>query len=375
MHVSKIKDQSEWDKLFTATSSPSFLQSWEWGSMQETLNHELLHVKITDKDNTIAIAQVIKQRVKRGNFLYIPHGPLFLQKGSDKQGVSEEPKKGLLKKTLTTLLNYLKDIATKEGFTFIRIAPIVEDTEDNRDSYANLGFRKAPIFINADEHIWVLPIEKPEEELLQDMRKTTRYLIRRAPKDGVEIEKRTDENAVDDFWPVYEETTKRENFSPFSKTFIRNEFKSFDKSGNALFLFGRVNATSPSEKEECSSSEQNSQLQNPNSQDYLASALVVFTKTTAFYHQGASIHTKFPVPYRLQWEAICEAKKRGCTLYNFWGVAPEGDEKHPWKGLSLFKRGFGGYQINYLPTQDYILSPRYYLTYAYETWLRWRRGV
>lgn len=369
MRISVIDNQKTWTNLFNQTGAPSFLQSWEWGNMQETLGHTILHLQIETKNKPIAIAQVIKQRVKRGNFLYIPHGPLFLNAKINKQGTSEEPQPGILKKTLDTLLTYLIDIAQKENYTFIRIAPIVENTSKNQNIYTETGFRKAPIFINADEHIWVLPIEKTEEELLQDMRKTTRYLIRRAPKDGVKIEKRTDAKAVDDFWPVYEETTKREQFSPFSKTFIRNEFESFHKTNNALFLFGKTH------NPQLITDNRQPITDNPQPPTYLASALIVFTKTTAFYHQGASIHTKYPVPYHLQWEAICEAKKRGCTLYNFWGVAPEEDKKHPWKGLSLFKRGFGGYQINYLPTQDYILSPRYYLTYIYETLLRLKRGV
>src|SRR3990167_6313218 len=104
-------------------------------------------------------------------------------------------------------------------------------------------------------------------------------------------------------------------------------------------------------------------------------ALFIFTKSTAFYHQGASIHTKIPVTYLEQWEAIKEAKKRGCKYYNFWGILQEGRSPKNWQGLTLFKTGFGGRQVDYLPTQDYIISPKYYLTYIYEKLLAWRRGV
>jgi lipid II:glycine glycyltransferase (peptidoglycan interpeptide bridge formation enzyme) len=341
MKIKKIEKRLDWDKLFNDSGSVSFLQSWEWGEFQTTFHHKIERIKIVENNKTLAIAQIIKQRVKRGDFLYVPHGPLIVGESNHQNQ----------KKALEALLDYLKKIATEEKYMFIRIAPVIDNTEENATLYANLNFKKAPIFINADEHIWLLPINKNEETLLKEMRKTTRYLIRRAPKDGVTIEKRTDEGAVEDFWPIYEETTKRENFSPFSKNFIKNEFEYFYKNGKAVFLFGKAEGK------------------------YLASALVVFTESTGFYHQGASIHTKLPVPYLLQWEAIKEAKSRGCRFYNFWGVAPEDDDKHPWKGLSLFKRGFGGHQVSFLPTQDYIISPRYYLTYIYEKWLRWRRGV
>ena len=207
------------------------------------------------------------------------------------------------------------------------------------------------------------------------MRKTTRYLIRKAQREGVIIEKRTGEKAVDDFWKIYQETARRENFVPFSKSFIEEEFNVFNKTGNALFLFGKVkNNVIPDLIR--NPDKMDSRLRgNDNNTSYLASALIIFTKSTAFYHQGASIHTKIPVTYLLQWEAIKEAKKRGCQIYNFWGILQAGRSPKNWQGLTLFKTGFGGRQIDYLPTQDFVISRRYYLTYLYEKFLAWRRGV
>lgn len=347
MNIENVPNADAWELLFNHAGSPSFLQAWEWGELQRQLGHEVERIVVKEQGREVAIAQIIKQRVRRGSFVYIPHGPLLVERAEDIDYQA---------KIIHTVRDYLEDFCRREGFSFIRIAPILQNTPETRNLYRELKFSEAPIFINADEHIWVLPLNKSPDDLLKDMRKTTRYLIRRAPKDGVEIEMRTDIQAVDDFWPIYEETTKREQFSPFSRSFIRQEFEAFHARGNALFLFGK--APHQGEKNK-----------------YLASALVVFTQSTAFYHQGASIHTKLPVPYLLQWYAIQEAHKRGCMLYNFWGVAPENDPNHPWKGLTLFKKGFGGQGISYLPTQDYIISPRYALTYVYEKWLRWKRGV
>lgn len=201
------------------------------------------------------------------------------------------------------------------------------------------------------ERMWILDLNVPKEILLQQMRKTTRYLIKKADRDNVIIEKRTDKKAIDDFMKLYEKTADRERFVGFSKEYVKNEFEAFNNRGNAVFFFGKVN------------------------NEYLASALIIFTNHAGFYHQGASIHTKFPVPYRLQWEAIIEAKNRGCRQYNFWGILSEGRTPKNWGGLTMFKQGFGGRQIDYVPTQDFTISPRYYLTYAYEVYLRWRRGV
>lgn len=95
-------------------------------------------------------------------------------------------------------------------------------------------------------------------------------------------------------------------------------------------------------------------------------AIIVYLGKFAFYYQSGSIESKVPVNYLLQWEVIREAKARGCTLYNMWGIAPPNQPNHPWVGLTTFKTGFGGYNKNYLHAQDLPLSPQYWLTYIIE---------
>jgi len=84
--------------------------------------------------------------------------------------------------------------------------------------------------------------------------------------------------------------------------------------------------------------------------------MILFYNHQAIYHHSASIPSKAPVNYLLQWEVIKEAKRRGKSVYNFWGIAPDGLDRHPWKNLTLFKKGFGGEQVNYLHAHDYPVS-------------------
>ncbi|GAI33015.1 unnamed protein product, partial [marine sediment metagenome] len=42
-----------------------------------------------------------------------------------------------------------------------------------------------------------------------------------------------------------------------------------------------------------------------------------------------------PASYLLQWEAIKEAKNRGCKLYNFWGIAEIESKKTSLLGFEL----------------------------------------
>ena len=340
MEFNIINDKTIWSNFFNENGSLSFLQSWEWGEFQQKMGEEILRLGVFENNQLVALALIIKVRAKRGNFLFIPHGPIF------KYQVSSIKYQDLL----IALKQYLTTITKKEKFDFIRIAPILEDTSENQILFKNLGFKTAPIYLHA-ERMWVLALDKSEDELLYDMRKTTRYSIKKAARDGVIIEKRTDKQTISDFWKLYRQTAKREKFHPFSESFISQEFEAFHKSGQAIFLFAKVK------------------------EDYLASALIIFTKSTGFYHQGASIHTKIPATYLLQWEAIKETKKRGCSFYNFWGILQKGRTPKNWGGLTLFKTGFGGQQIDYLPTQDLKISSKYYLTFLYEKFLAWKRGV
>lgn len=335
--IKEITQYLVWNNFINKDTTHSFLQTWEWGELQKKQNYKIIRLGISDHKRLLAIALVIKIQSRRGNFLFVPHGPVV--ENNDQ-----------IKIVLESMLKYLKQLAKEENFSFIRIAPIVEDTENNRKLFSSLGFKTAPIYMHA-EQTWVLDLNKSEDILLGEMRKTTRYLIKRADREGVVIEQRTDEKSFEEFMRIYKETADREHFVPFSLSYIRHEYEEFNITHNALFLFGKVN------------------------QEYLASALILFTKYAAFYHQGASIHTKIPVTYRLQWEAIKEAKKRGCTLYNFWGIKQEGRTPKNWGGLTMFKTGFGGRQVDYVPTQDYIISPKYYLTYFYEKYLAFKRGV
>ena len=97
-----------------------------------------------------------------------------------------------------------------------------------------------------------------------------------------------------------------------------------------------------------------------------------------FYHHAALLPKchKIPLAYLLQWFAIKEAKRRKCVLYDFWGyVDPATQPKHPWAGPTLFKMGFGGKKYEYIKTQDFAISLKYWLNYIIESLRKIKRGL
>jgi lipid II:glycine glycyltransferase (peptidoglycan interpeptide bridge formation enzyme) len=168
---------------------------------------------------------VIKILAKRGNFLFVPHGPIIkFQIPNFKFQI------------LKFLLEELKKLAKKEKCDFIRIAPIFERNEENEKIFKELGFREAPIHIHP-EITWELDISIPEEELLKGMRKTTRYLIRQAIKNK-EIEILRSEKIEDlkEFNKIYRETAKRHRFVPFSFDYLKDEFLAFKDDKQILII-------------------------------------------------------------------------------------------------------------------------------------------
>jgi len=292
---------------------------------------------------------VIKIRAKRGTFLFVPHGPVV------KYQVSS-----IKYQVLETLLGEVRKTAKSEKAGFLRIAPIWRRNREDIIFFKKLGFKNAPIHIHP-EVTWELNITPSEEELLMNMRKTTRYLIRQGLKNkALEIVKSQNIEDLKIFNEIYQETAARHSFVPFSLEYLRNQFSAFNPSQQISIFLAKYK------------------------EKVISGAIIVFWQNIAFYHHSASLskYGKIPVSYLLQWEIIKEAKRRGCSRYNFWGIAPEvrdksqlSKSKHPWVGLTLFKMGFGGCRKEYIKTQDLPFSLFYWLTYIFEKLRKIKRGL
>jgi len=340
--IENINDKSVWESFKNENVSRTFLQSWEWGEFQKKMGCKIWRFGIFDNNNLFGIVLVSKIIARRGTFLLIQHGPTINTKHKTQNT-----------KTLKELLSELKKIAKKEKASFIRMNPLWEKNEENKTIFQNLGFKEAPMHANAYEATWKLDITLPEEKLLANMRKTTRYLIRQALKNpDIIIEKSEKLTDIEEYQKLNKLVAKKQCFTPFSFDYIKNEFETFSKENNALCIFGKHKG------------------------ELAAGALIIFWSGIGFYHQAASDfkYSKFSIPYLITWEAIKEAKKRGCVLFDFWGfVNPKNN--HPWAGPTLFKMGFSGKAHHYVKTQDFPLSWKYWLTWIFEKMRKTKRGL
>lgn len=335
MIIKEITDKNEWEQFLHKCPQKSFLDSWNWGEFQILRGFKIWRLAIIDDSVLQAVALVVKIKARRGTYFLIQHGPVVVS--SDAQTRF---------RLLKIFIDELARIGKIEGASFIRMNPLWERTSENEELLKKNGLRIAPMHANAYDATWKIDISLPEEDLLKAMRKTTRYLIRQVEKNKeITIEKSEDAKDLTTYQGLNREVALRQKFVPFSDGYIKDEFKIFAKDKQALLFFGKYKG------------------------EIIAGALIIFWQGIGYYHQAASLskYSKLSIPYLLQWKAIKEAKKRGCKLYDFWGyVDPKVNPKHPWAGPTLFKMGYGGEACEYVHTQDYILSPKYWMTYVFE---------
>ncbi|TSC75712.1 MAG: hypothetical protein G01um101430_206 [Parcubacteria group bacterium Gr01-1014_30] len=328
-----MNDKNAWESFFENKEDKSFLQSWAWGEVQKKLGNKVWRLGLLNSGGLSSAILAVKIQAKRGNFLLVPHGISM-------SGV---------------LLNILKEIASRENCSFIRVAPLLPRNEENIKLFKDSGFIESSMHASAYEATWKLDIAPSEEELIRNMRKTTRYLIRQAEKNAdIEVVMSDKISDLELYNQLAKETAKKQHFVPFSEEVVKAEFEVFAKDNKALLLFAKYR----SEAE--------------------AAVLIIFWSNIGFYHQAAlsDKHHKVPLAYLLQWEAIKEAKKRGCRIYDFWGyIDPKKYPKHPWAGPTLFKLGFNGKAYEYMKTQDLPLSKKYWLTYTFEKLRKLKRGL
>lgn len=317
-----------WEEAITLFTQANFLQSWNWGVFQEALGKTVVRFFIVEEDTVVGLAQCVLEEAKRGTYLTIAGGPLFDWSN---------------KKLMKYCFSELRAVARAEGADFIRFRPQELESQQVRKQVHRFGAVEAQMHLTADLTLQ-LDLSQSEDELLSQMRKNHRSAIRKAEKLGISVTKTADPDEIQEFYNHQLELAQKHGFVPFSYEFLHEQFQAFTGDDQVLLFHAKQG------------------------DDLLASAFIIFYNGEAVYHYGISTdaNAKLPGSYACQWAAIKEAKQRGCSRYNFWGIAPADAQNHRFAGVTLFKRGFGGEEVEYLHAHDIPMSFKYYLTAAFE---------
>lgn len=329
IHREEIADKNLWEQFLCQKqiSYYPFFQSWEWGEVQRKLGFPIQRLGLYDGKKLIAVCMFVEVRAKRGFYIHLRHGPVVFPFSED---------------ILAAFLDQIITIAKEKGASFVRVSPLIEEKNLPELFWKKFSAIISPIHRIDAEICWILNIFKSEEEILKNMRKTHRYLIKKSQQSNIEIIQTKNVSDIKHFIPIYNELSHRKHFVPHKG--ISQEFEEFSKGEKEILMLAKYQ------------------------QKYIAGALIAFVGNMAIYRHSASLeeYKNIPASYLIQWRAILEAKKRGLSWYNFWGVAPLEDKNHPWFGLTLFKTGFGGNLLEFIHARDIPLSYKYYITYLIE---------
>lgn len=338
LEVREITHKRDWENFVLSCHPNVFLQSWNWGEFHRLMGNKIFRLGVFEGRKLVGVALVIKEEAKRGRYFTIPGGPILVNWGDFKSAKA--------------IFNKLKRLGVEEEIDFIRIRPPIPDTPRYHRLFKKLGFRDAPMHLHAETTLQ-LDLTQSEEQILAGMRKSTRYLIRRAEREGVKIKVSKDAGDVDILYRLQMQAQERHKFVSFSKEFFEKHFKAFVDDDQVALIKANYRG------------------------ETLAIGMFVFYGDTGTYHYSGSSskHSKIPTSYAMVWRAIKEAKNRHCRIFDLWGIAPTDSPKHRFAGVTLFKKGFGGQRVDHLHAQDLPLKASYWPTYIFETIRRWRRHL
>ena len=308
----------DWREVVKKYPEANFLQSPEYAKMNEILGCKVIAEDFAGK----GYALMIVRAAKRGRYLEIPCGPLI-----------DWGDKKLAKEVLSRIL----EIAKREKCVFVRVRPQLIKTSKNMQILADLGLKKAPMHLAA-EHTVMIDLTKPEDELLANMRRQTRYEVRRADKIGITVKKGNSEEIFNEFHRVQAETAKRQGFVPPNLKTLLAEREAF---GDNITIY--VAKTTDGEP--------------------VAYGMIICSGKEGDYYEAAStvLNRKLPGAYALLWRAMRDLKADGYERFNLWGIAPAGQPNHRYAGVTTFKTGFGGEVIEYVPAHDLVVNKLGYM--------------
>jgi lipid II:glycine glycyltransferase (peptidoglycan interpeptide bridge formation enzyme) len=310
----------------------TFLQNEKYAQFREKISEKVHRKGIFFDGVLIGIAVVTYVKARRGTYLMCSHGPL----------IAKDADAGVWEFFYGWYAKYGKEMECD----FVRYNALVDPKIEN--DLMKSGYRPAPVYMANPECTLLLDIAGDVESICAQMKKTTRYEVRKSQKGGIDVTMGNGEKDLEVFWNLHEKTFARKKFTPFAKKNTELELNVF---GDDAQIFSAYVDGEP-----------------------MASSLMIFDDKTVYYHQGASVRSKQPVAHATLWAAVLEAKKRGCKTFNLWGVSEAENKAHPWFGLSKFKRGFGGQEIRTMHVHDKPLTWKYWINWSVETWRRRKRG-
>jgi peptidoglycan pentaglycine glycine transferase (the first glycine) len=323
MKWSLVEDKERWNAFVKENGPRSgmFLHSWQWGEFQKASGKQVYRYAWGVEGKWRMVAQLIESQLPMmQSYLYCARGPIFVEQLSDEM-----------------IAKLFEELRTKHNAMFVRF-------DWPREFINKRPFEQVPT--KSPATTLITDLTQSEEALFAHMHQKTRYNIRLAQKKGVEVQF---EGGVEerDVKRLFEETAKRGQFRLHPWEYYEEMMRSLR-----------------SHRSDC-----HVHLAGAYVKEALAAIVIMadFNGTRTYLHGASDYeHRQSMAPYLLHWQLMQRAQEVKMHSYDWWGIAPQGQEKgHPWEGVTRFKKGFGGEVVQYAGTFEYVLSPTWYKIYNF----------
>ncbi|HEY9711902.1 MAG TPA: peptidoglycan bridge formation glycyltransferase FemA/FemB family protein, partial [Chroococcales cyanobacterium] len=308
----------QWEGLVQRQPASGFMQSLPWAAVKRLQGNDSFHVLVSEGDTVVGGAIFYSAQRRNGLGLCVaPEGPV-LPWADEIQAA----------KILGAIIEKMSASASALGIMGLRIEPRLPPPP----APLLREFVRAPVDLVPRETLYIDIAPSAEEQLLA-MKPKGRYNIGLAERAGVKVSIDLSGDSVSRFHSVLCEASSRDGFAIESLQFFEQIASVLVPSGNASFLFAEHDS------------------------DTLGTALLIKYGSRATYLYGGITNSKrnLMAGYALQWAAMQEARRCGCTLYDFYGYDRFRSPEHRYARFSQFKSRFGGVPVRFIGGQDYFL--------------------
>lgn len=303
------------------------LQSWEWGEFRKATGNEVVR---------FSFGQIVLHKI-----------PLFPYKiGTFEKGPAPTRK----------MIDELKKLGKEKNLIFIKLEPnVVKNKSSN--SAVQLLKRNGCVpgkTLFTPTTFWI-DLTKSEEELLSSFHPKTRYNIRIAQKNGVQVQEDSSSEAFEKYIQLTRETVVRQGFYAHTEKYHRLMWETLKPAGIAHLLTARYNPPATPERSD-----------GGRGGEIITAWILFVWKDFLYYPYGASSEKYKNVMANnlMMWEAIKFGKKLGLRTFDLWG-------REEGKGFTRFKEGYNPKVVEFTGTRDLVINPLAYRFYRLAESIRW----
>jgi hypothetical protein len=207
----------------------------------------------------------------------------------------------------------------RERFTYFDACPdwVQIPGEGMENGFGNSQWER----LSAERASLRLDLTKSEDEIFANVRKNSRYEVRRAERLGVSVVAAANAAEIEEFLTLHAGLAIRKGFAADAPEDLRGSIRWLinETSRGALLLARSENRT------------------------YGGVVIGRAGKRCWYVWGAADRHEHFNVGHLLQWRALLWAKSHGCNEYDFGGYTPGATSGPAW-----FKAGFGGGVVRFV---------------------------